>query len=590
MKALLEPAIRRALRELYDLNLDSVELIPTKKGFEGDITFPVFFLAKTLRKPPAAIAAEVGDKLKELLPDTVGGYNVAGGFLNISLSPEFYTRFLREQTKRPGYGIRRPDPSLPGVMVEYSSPNTNKPLHLGHIRNSLLGYAVSAIIEATGKPVIRTQIINDRGIHISKSMVAWKKFGEGETPESSGIKGDHLVGKYYVEFDKQYRKEVKELAAQGMDEETAKREAPIMREAREMLKKWENGDPETLALWKMMNDWVLEGFRETYRELGVRFDTEYFESDTYLLGKKIVEEGLRKGIFYRKEDGSVWVDLSDEGLDEKLLLRADGTSVYITQDLGTAVKRFEEFDIDTLIYVVGSEQDYHFKVLFSILKKLGYPWADRLYHLSYGMVHLPEGKMKSREGTVVDADDLLQKMYDTARKISEELGKTEGFPPQEKEKIYKIIGKAALKYHLLKVDPRKDILFDPKKSIDFNGNTGPFLQYAYVRIRSLLHKAGDWQAEFAVPEQWDEKEKDLLKQIIQFPDIIRNAADTLNPAVVANYLYQLVKTYNSFYQALPVLQAPDSDTRARRLALSAVTGDVIKNGLALLGIEVPERM
>jgi len=589
MKEVLTPVLQKALHELYGIDAKDLEFIPTKKNYEGDLTFPVFFLAKQLRKAPPVIAEEIGSYLVEHAPE-VDRYNVVGGFLNIILSDDFFLRFLENEYLNEAYGIKQPDPSMQSVMVEYSSPNTNKPLHLGHIRNNLLGHSISTIIEATGKPVIRTQIINDRGIHISKSMLAWKKFGRGETPETAGIKGDHLVGKYYVEFDKHYRNQVKEMVQAGMPEDEAKQKAPLLLEAREMLKKWEEGDPEVRELWKMMNQWVLDGFAETYRELGVKFDVEYFESDTYLLGKKIVEEGLAKGIFYRKEDGSVWVDLTDEGLDEKLLLRSDGTSVYITQDLGTAVKRFEEFDIDTLIYVVGNEQDYHFKVLFAILKKLGFPWSERLYHLSYGMVHLPEGKMKSREGTVVDADDLLREMYVTAKKISEELGKVEGFSLEEKERIYKIIGKAALKYFLLKVDPKKDILFDPKKSIDFNGNTGPFLQYAYVRIYSLLQKAGELAEGFARPAHIDPKEKELLKSLMQFPGIIRTAADTLNPAVVANYIYQLVKTYNSFYQALPVLHAPDENTRRFRLALSRLTGTVIKNGLELLGIEVPEKM
>jgi arginyl-tRNA synthetase len=452
----------------------------------------------------------------------------------------------------------------------------------------LLGYSISEIIKATGKPVIKTQIINDRGIHICKSMLAWQKFGNGETPETSGIKGDHLVGKYYVEFDKHYKEQVAGLTAQGIPEEEAKKNAPLLKEAREMLRKWEEGDPEVIKLWEMMNRWVLDGFKQTYAELGVDFDVEYFESETYVLGKKIVEEGLQKGIFYRKPDGSVWVDLTGEGLDEKLLLRADGTSVYITQDLGTAVKRFEQFDIDTLIYVVGNEQDYHFKVLFAILKKLGYSWAEKLYHLSYGMVELPHGKMKSREGTVVDADDLLNQMYETARKISEELGKVEGFSQEERERIYKVIGKAALKYYLLKVDPKKEILFDPVKSIDFTGNTGPFLQYAYVRIKSLVGKAGTFRFSETLSEI-DPKEKELIKEIIRFPEVIQNAADTLNPSQIANYVYNLVKTYNSFYQSLSVLQAP-GHIKDFRLALSLLTGHVIKNSLNLLGIEVPERM
>ncbi len=580
-------SIQTALKELYNLTDYSVELTPTRKGIEGDYTFTVFPLAKILKKAPPRIAEEIGEYVAKHNAD-IKKYNVAGGFLNFLLNDKVFARFVKENYSNDQFGIQTEQQGK-SVMVEYSSPNTNKPLHLGHIRNNLLGYSISEIIKATGKPVIKTQIINDRGIHICKSMLAWQKFGKGETPESTGMKGDHLVGKYYVEFDKHYRKQVEELVKAGMAEEQAKKEAPILKEAQEMLRKWEEGDPQIRQLWEKMNNWVLEGFKETYQELGVDFDVEYFESDTYLLGKSIVEEGLRKGIFYRKEDGSVWVDLSEEGLDEKLLLRADGTSVYITQDLGTAVKRFSEFDIDTLIYVVGNEQDYHFKVLFTILKKLGYPWAEKLYHLSYGMVELPDGKMKSREGTVVDADDLLKKMFQTAKKLSEELGKVEGFSPEEQKRIYNIIGKAALKYYLLKVDPKKEILFDPVKSIDFNGNTGPFLQYAYVRIHSLIKKAGDYNFEGEI-SQLDAREKELINSISQFPDIVYSAARGLNPAILANYIYALVKTYNSFYQSLSVLQAPDEKTKNFRLALSRLTGQVIKNGLNLLGIEVPEKM
>ncbi len=587
MIASLEEKIKKGLSDIYGLKDYPVELTPTRKGIEGDYTFTTFPLAKTLKKSPTQIAEEIGTYLLKNTGE-IKKFNVAGGFLNFVLQDRIFADFVSKNFKKPDFGIVT-GLSDRSVMVEYSSPNTNKPLHLGHIRNNLLGYSISEIIKATGKPVIKTQIINDRGIHICKSMLAWQKFGHGETPETTGMKGDHLVGKYYVEFDKHYRKQVAELTEKGMPEAQAKKEAPLMKEAQAMLRKWEEGDPETRQLWEMMNRWVLEGFAETYKELGVDFDVEYFESDTYLLGKKIVEKGLEKGIFYRKEDGSVWVDLTDEGLDEKLLLRADGTSVYITQDLGTAVKRFAEFDINTLIYVVGNEQDYHFKVLFAILKKLGYSWAEKLYHLSYGMVELPHGKMKSREGTVVDADDLLARMYETARKISEELGKVEGFDKKERQHIYRTIGKAALKYYLLKVDPKKEILFDPVKSIDFNGNTGPFLQYAYVRIRSLIKKAGSFTLAGELPEI-EEKEKELIKALMQFPEAVQAAADNLNPSIVANYIYTLVKTYNSFYQSHSVLQAPTETKKHFRLALSQLTGNVIKNGLNLLGIDVPERM
>ena len=584
----IKTAIRKTLQELFNYKTDKIELQPTKKEFKGDYTFVVFPLAKELKKNPKEIAEKLGKNLLKNY-DFIKDFNVIGGFLNLNLKDEYFIEFIKQNYNQENFGIQQPDPHRKKLMVEYSSPNTNKPLHLGHIRNNLLGYSISKIFEATGKPVIKTQIINDRGIHICKSMLAWQKFGQGETPETSGMKGDKLVGKYYVEFDKHYKKQVEELKKQGLSEEEAKNQAPLLQEAREMLRKWEAKDPEVMKLWKMMNEWVLEGFKETYRELGVDFDVEYFESETYLLGKKIIEEGLQKGVFYRKEDGSVWIDLSDEGLDEKLVLRSDGTSVYITQDLGTAVKRFEDFDIDSLIYVVGNEQDYHFKVLFLILKKLGYEWADRLYHLSYGMVELPHGKMKSREGTVVDADDLMDQMTMTAKKISEELGKLEGFDEQEKQKLYKIIGQAALKYFILKVDPKKGILFDPVKSIDFNGNTGPFLQYAYVRTRSILRKAGDFTPDFDAI-QLDEKERKLTRELERFPEIIEQAAQMQNPAIIANYIYELVKMYNAFYQSLSILQAETPGQKKFRLALSKLTGTVIKNGLELLGIQVPERM
>ncbi len=584
----LQQYIARALEREFGIKDADTELSPTKKNFQGDLTWKSFAVAKQAGITPPQMARKVGEYLLEHAPQ-VAGFNVAGGFLNLILSDSYFTDFVRRHHKEENFGLLHPDPQARKLMVEYSSPNTNKPLHLGHIRNNLLGYSIAEIYKATGKPVIKTQIINDRGIHICKSMLAWQKFGRGETPESSGMKGDHLVGKYYVEFDKHYKEQVKALMTQGVPEDEAKNRAPLMVEARDMLRRWEQKDPEVMRLWEMMNRWVLDGFKETYDALGVDFDVEYFESDTYLLGKKIVEEGLKKGVFYRKPDGSVWVDLTDEGLDEKLLLRADGTSVYITQDLGTAVKRFSEFDIDTLIYVVGNEQDYHFKVLFAILKKLGYDWADRLYHLSYGMVELPDGKMKSREGTVVDADDLMAQMTETARQISEELGKTEGLPPDEKEELYRIIGLAALKYHLLKVDPRKTILFDPKKSIDFNGNTGPFLQYTYVRIRSILRKAGIDEPGFGDLKP-NEKERLLVRQLERFPQIIAGAAAERNPANIANYLYETARTFNSFYQAHSILQAGTEEQKHFRLALAELTAHVIRNGLKLLGIQVPERM
>ena len=584
----LQQHIARALEQEFGINDADTELSPTKKNFQGDLTWKSFAVAKQAGITPPQMAQKVGEYLLGHAPQ-VAGFNVAGGFLNIVLSDSYFTGFVRRHHKEENFGLLHPDPQARKLMVEYSSPNTNKPLHLGHIRNNLLGYSIAEIYKATGKPVIKTQIINDRGIHICKSMLAWQKFGHGETPETSGMKGDHLVGKYYVEFDKHYKQQVKELMNQGVPEDEAKEKAPLLVEAREMLRRWEQKDPEVMRLWEMMNRWVLDGFKETYEALGVDFDVEYFESDTYLLGKKIVEEGLEKGIFHRKPDGSVWVDLTDEGLDEKLLLRADGTSVYITQDLGTAVKRFSEFDIDTLIYVVGNEQDYHFKVLFAILKKLGYEWASRLYHLSYGMVELPDGKMKSREGTVVDADDLMAQMTETARQISEELGKTEGLPPDEKEQLYRIIGLAALKYHLLKVDPRKTILFDPKKSIDFNGNTGPFLQYTYVRIRSILRKADTETYSFEELKP-NEKERLLVRQLERFPQIIAGAAAERNPANIANYLYETARTFNSFYQAHSILQAGTEEQKHFRLALAELTAHVIRNGLKLLGIQVPERM
>ncbi len=589
MEKILQNKIQEAFKVLYDLDIPSPELQATRKDFEGDVTLVVFPYVKQLKKNPKEVAEKIGAYLKENV-DEVADFNVVGGFLNLVIDPAYYVNFLKNIYQDEHFGFTPVDEEKKALMVEYSSPNTNKPLHLGHIRNNLLGHSISEIYKATGKPVIKTQIINDRGIHICKSMLAWQKFGDGETPQSSGMKGDHLAGKYYVKFDQVYKQQVKDLQEKGLSEEDAKKEAPILLEAQEMLRKWEAKDPEVMSLWKKMNAWVYDGFNETYQNLGVNFDKNYYESETYLLGKKVVEEGLKKGIFYQKEDGSVWADLSDEGLDEKLLLRADGTSVYMTQDIGTAIKRFQDFDIDSHIYVVGNEQDYHFQVLFLILKKLGYDWADKLYHLSYGMVELPHGKMKSREGTVVDADDLMQEMTRTAREISQELGKLEGYSEEEKERLYRIIGLGALKYYILKVDPKRTILFDPKKSIDFQGNTGPFIQYTYARIQSILRKAGDLVHQDFVQIELNPKEKEVIKQLTLFPQIIAAAAEQQNPGLIANYTYDLVKLYNSFYQSVPILAADNEADKIFRVKLSKKVGETIKNAFKLLGIEVPERM
>ncbi len=585
----LQKQIKQALKEIYDFDIEQAELQATRKDFEGDITLVVFPFVKQLRKNPKEIAENIGAYLKENVEE-IKDYNVVGGFLNLVIDDVFYIHFLKEIYDDAHYGLTPPDTSLKSLMVEYSSPNTNKPLHLGHIRNNLLGHSISEIYKATGKPVIKTQIINDRGIHICKSMLTWQKFGNGETPESSGLKGDKLAGKYYVKFDQEYKKEIKELVASGKTEAEAKKLAPILLEAQAMLRKWESKDPEVMQLWRTMNGWVYKGFDETYKNLGVSFDKNYYESETYLLGKQVVEEGLKKGIFFKKEDGSVWADLSDEGLDEKLLLRGDGTSVYMTQDIGTAIKRFQDFDIDSHIYTVGNEQDYHFQVLFLILKKLGYEWADKLYHLSYGMVELPHGKMKSREGTVVDADDLMIEMTNTARKISQELGKLEGYSETEKESLYRIIGLGALKYYILKVDPKRTILFDPEKSIDFQGNTGPFIQYTYARIQSILRSAEDLDKKDFEMTHLHPKEREVIKQLEMFPQVISNAALQQNPGVIANYTYDLVKSYNSFYQAIPILATEDENEKVFRVKLSKKVGETIKNALKLLGIEVPERM
>ena len=585
---ILDPIVKKGIQSIYGLDIDQIEFQETRKDFEGDITIVVFSLLKFIKGNPFEIASKLGEYIKEHAALVVQ-FNVVKGFLNLVISDNYYVTFFNSITNDSKFGFV--ETKEDAIMVEYSSPNTNKPLHLGHIRNNLLGYAVAEILSASGKKVYKTQIINDRGIHICKSMVAWTKFGKGETPEKTGLKGDKLVGNYYVKFDKEYKKEIEVLINTGLPEEEAKKRAPILLEAQEMLRKWEAGDETTVALWKTMNQWVYKGFDESYAALGVNFDTNYYESNTYLLGKEVVAEGLEKGIFYKKEDGSVWIDLTDEGLDEKIVLRADGTAVYMTQDIGTAIQRIKDFpDINGLVYTVGNEQDYHFKVLFLILKKMGYEWAKNLHHLSYGMVDLPEGKMKSREGTVVDADDLMKEMTTTAGDISQELGKLDGYSDKEKSKLYKTIGLGALKYFILKVDPKKRILFDPKESIDFNGNTGPFIQYTYARIQSILRKANFETKHDVLTSTLHPKEKELIKLLQNYPTIIQNAADNLSPALIANYTYELVKGYNSFYQSVPIFGADNENDKDTRVQISYMVGNVIKSSFLLLGIEVPDRM
>lgn len=588
LQQILTTKIQEAVQSLFDTTIERVEFQATRRDFEGDITFVIFPLVKVIKGNPIEIGNKIGEYLVENTSEVVR-FNVVSGFLNIVISDKYYLDFFNQIKNNENFGSVAQGENA--AMVEYASPNTNKPLHLGHVRNVLLGYSVAQILKASGKKVYKTQVINDRGIHICKSMLAWKKFGNGETPQSTGLKGDKLVGNYYVAFDKEYKNQINELVAQGKSEDEAKKQAPIMLEAQQMLLDWEAGKPEVLELWKMMNSWVYDGFDVTYKNIGVDFDKNYYESDTYLLGKDLVEEGLSKGVFYRKEDGSVWIDLTDEGLDEKLVLRSDGTSVYITQDIGTAIQRVKDFpDVNGMVYTVGNEQDYHFKVLFLILKKLGYSWAENLYHLSYGMVDLPSGKMKSREGTVVDADDLISDMETTAREISEELGKLDGYSDQDKAKLYKIIGLGALKYYILKVDPKKRILFNPQESVDFAGNTGPFIQYTYARIQSILRKADFDFSQPVSQTALGEKEKELIKQIALFPEVIQNAAATYSPALIANYVYDLVKEYNSFYQSVPILAAENQEDKVFRVQLSKKVGDTIKSGFSLLGIEVPERM
>ena len=584
--------IKKAVQHLYGAQLETVELQATRKDFEGDITAVIFPMLRLVKGSPVQIGEAIGAYLVENVAE-VSKYNVIQGFLNIVLSDAYYLKFFNSVTDFSTFG--KGPKSKEAIMVEYSSPNTNKPLHLGHVRNVLLGYSVAEIEKAAGKKVYKTQIINDRGIHICKSMLAWKKFGNKETPETTGLKGDKLVGNYYVKFDQEYKKEVADLVQQGKTEEEAKAVAPLILEAQEMLRKWEAGDEETVALWKKMNGWVYAGFEETYKAIGVDFDFYYYESNTYLLGKDIIEEGIKKGVFFSKEDGSVWCDLTEDGLDEKLVLRSDGTAVYMTQDIGTAVQRVKDHpDVGGMIYTVGNEQDYHFKVLFLILKKLGYSWADNLFHLSYGMVDLPSGKMKSREGTVVDADDLISQMADTARKISEELGKIDDFSVEEKEALYRNIGLGALKYYILKVDPKKRILFNPEESVDFQGNTGPFIQYTYARIQSILRKAAKASIDFdklsVLEAPLHEKEKSLIKILQQYPDTVQQAASLYSPAIIANYTYELVKEFNSFYQNVPILATDDLSEKQFRVKISAAVAEVIKSAFTLLGIEVPERM
>lgn len=587
---LLTSEIHKAIQALFQTAIDKIEFQATRKEFEGDCTMVLFPLLKQIKSNPVELGNKIGTYLVENVPQ-VAKFNVVSGFLNIVIADSYYLDFFNEIKDNNAFGFVTPQENESAVMVEYSSPNTNKPLHLGHVRNNLLGYSVAEIIKASGKKVYKTQIINDRGIHICKSMVAWQKFGNGETPESTGLKGDKLVGNYYVKFDTIYKVEISHLIAQGKTEEQAKKLAPIILEAQQMLLDWEAGKPEVIALWKTMNRWVYDGFATTYKNMGVDFDSYYYESNTYLLGKDVVQIGLEKGIFEKEADGSVWIDLTTDGLDRKIVLRSDGTAVYMTQDIGTAIQRVKDFpDVGGMVYTVGNEQDYHFKVLFLILKKLGFEWSKNLFHLSYGMVDLPSGKMKSREGTVVDADDLMTEMTETAQKIAKDLGKLEGYSEAEKSKLYKTIGLGALKYYILKVDPKKRILFNPEESVDFAGNTGPFIQYTYARIQSIIRKA---DFDFSKPTSIDtlhEKEKELIKQIELFPEVIQNAAQNHSPALVANYTYDLVKEYNSFYQAVPILGANDENEKIFRVQLSKKVADTLAAAFQLLGIDVPERM
>ena len=589
---IIAQAVAHAVKALYGVDADPSSIVPqtTKKEFEGNLTIVVFPWVKAARKSPEAVGTEIGDWLVANEP-AVNRFNVIKGFLNIVIEPTYFTSMLRHIEETPDYGFKKADADSPLVMVEYSSPNTNKPLHLGHIRNNLLGYSLAQILKACGNRVVKTNIVNDRGIHICKSMLAWRKWGEGATPESTGKKGDHLIGDFYVLFDKHYKAELKELMDKGMTQEEAEKASPLMLEAREMLRRWEQKDPEIRSLWEMMNNWVYAGFDETYKRLGVDFDKIYYESNTYLEGKDKVLEGLEKGIMYRKDDGSVWADLTDAGLDHKLLLRSDGTSVYMTQDIGTAKLRYQDYPIDKMIYVVGNEQNYHFQVLSLLLDRLGFKWGKDLVHFSYGMVELPEGKMKSREGTVVDADDLMDEMIQGAREVSAERGKGD-FTPEEADEIARIVGMGALKYFLLKVDPRKNLTFNPKESIDFNGTTGPFILYTYALIRSGLRKAAEagYTATGYDMVEPNEKEISLIQHLADFPATVAEAGRIYSPALIANYVYDLVKEYNQFYHDYTILNEPDAAVRALRLALSQCVAGVVRSGMSLLGIEVPERM
>lgn len=591
--SIIQEAVVKAVNELYGLNVEasSVCLQSTRKGIEGNLAVVVFPWVKAAKKSPEAVGNEIGEWLVKNEPSVVR-FNTVKGFLNLVIRPTFWNSVLANIAATENYGKVAATENSPLVMVEYSSPNTNKPLHLGHVRNNLLGYSLAEILKACGNKVVKTNIVNDRGIHICKSMLAWKKWGNGATPESTGKKGDHLIGDFYVLFDKHYKAELKDLMAKGMTEEEAEKASPLMQEAREMLRKWEQKDPEIRQLWEMMNSWVYAGFNETYKRMGVDFDKIYYESNTYLEGKEKVLEGLEKGIMYRKEDGSVWADLTDAGLDHKLLLRSDGTSVYMTQDIGTAKLRYQDYPIDKMIYVVGNEQNYHFQVLSLLLDRLGFKWGKDLVHFSYGMVELPEGKMKSREGTVVDADDLIDDMVNTAREVSKELGKLDGVSEEEAEKISETVGLGALKYFLLKVDPRKNMTFNPKESIDFNGNTGPFIQYTYARIKSVLRKAEENGIKFADYSNVEpnEKEISLIQTLSTFPSTVAEAGRSYSPALIANYTYELVKQYNQFYHDYSILREEDAAVRSLRLTLCKVTAEVIKTAMSLLGINVPERM
>lgn len=591
----IQTAASEALQELYGIQTDSsdITLQKTKKEFDGDFTIVVFPYVRQAHKSPETVANELGKLVLEKVDD-LSSFNVIKGFLNFTVRDTYWVEFCNEISTDEHYGTKEKNVDSAPVVIEYSSPNTNKPLHLGHVRNNLLGWSVAQLLDANGYNVKKVNLVNDRGIHICKSMLAWLRYGNSETPETSGMKGDHLVGKYYVEFDKHYKEEIAALVAEGMDEEQAKKEAPLIQEAQQMLKKWEEGDAEVRALWEKMNQWVYTGFDETYRKMGVGFDKVYYESNTYLLGKELVQKGLEMNILYRKDDGSVWCDLTNEGLDHKLLLRKDGTSVYMTQDLGTALLRHNEFNAEQLIYVVGNEQDYHFTVLKIILKRLGFDWADKVYHLSYGMVELPNGKMKSREGTVVDADDLISEMEQTAEKMSREHGKNADLTEEQQKELYHILALGALKYFILKVDPSKNMLFNPAESIDFNGNTGPFIQYTYARIRSIIRKAEqemniDWTKE-NVSVAINDKEKEVIKLLYDMPETVSQAAAEFSPAMIANYSYELAKAFNSFYQDTPILKENDSSKIVMRLKLCNAVSNGIRNMMHILGIEVPERM